>query len=118
VANEKTRPAASAQSDESLHDMGGNIGPASMGEDAGDAFAVSTRAGQEGVEPGTTGAELGSPAEQDAINPFAAPGSQDSALNEDAPVNEYISIDPEPADAAGADGSWEARLQQKKDGGP
>ncbi len=120
------------QQDTELHDMGGDIGPASMrgseepigarpDDDAAprSGYAQSTRGGQEETLPGTTGAELGTPAAHQSSNPADVTTTPASALDEDAPVDEYVEIDPDGGDAvAGADGDWSARLEQKRRGGP
>ena len=120
------------QHDTELHDMGGDIGPASIrgseepigGRPDDDAaprsgYAQPTRAGQEDARPGTTGAELGTPAAHQSSNPADVTATPETALDEDAPVDEYVEIDPEPAHPnGGADGEWDARLEQKCRGGP
>ena len=112
--------------------MGGDIGPASIrgsgepvggrpGDDAAprSGYAEPTRVGQEQVRPGTTGAELGTPAAHQSSNPADVTSRPATALDEDAPVDEYVEIDPDGGrGTGGADGDWEARLAQKRAGGP
>lgn len=119
------------QDDTELHGMGGDIGAASIrgseepvggrqpDDDAAprSGYAEPSRAGQEEVRPGTTGSEVGTPAAHQSSNPADVTRAPATALDEDAPVDEYVEIDPGAA-VGGADGEWEARLEQKRRGGP
>lgn len=91
-----------------LHDMGGNIGPASMANPRSDDDSAGDYAESISATVGT-----------DEANPSVA-GSDESGSAATPPVatthGDYLSIDEVDNLGRGADGETSARLQQVRDG--
>lgn len=105
-------------SESNLHDMGGNIGPASVrASSAKDGSGRATDAAPEEGYAESVSATVGTDEQDPGIAGSDESGSAGVPQSADAP-SEYVSIDDADNLGRGADGETADRLAQKDAGGP